>query len=91
MRGGRLCTRFLNYASIHKLPVLFVCENNLYSTESPLWTRQPPNTNLCERVKSFKVKAECVDGNDVMAVNQAATWWVERCRQGHGPAFMLNA
>ena len=48
----------LNFASIKKLPVLFVCENNLYATESPLSVRQAPETDLCERVRAFKV-----DGN----------------------------
>jgi TPP-dependent pyruvate/acetoin dehydrogenase alpha subunit len=78
----------LNYASIHKLPVLFVCENNLYSTESTLAIRQPPGTELCERVRSFKIRAEQVDGNDVYAVNDAASIAIAELRAGKGPVFL---
>lgn len=78
----------LNFASIHKLPVLLVCENNLYSTESPLSVRQPLGTELCERVRSFKVDAERVDGNDVFAVHAATARALERLRRGNGPAFL---
>lgn len=77
-----------NYASIHKLPVLFVCENNLYATESPMSVRQADGTDLCERVRSFKVRAERIDGNDVEAVYQAAQSAVKACRDGEGPVFL---
>lgn len=77
-----------NYASVHKLPVLFVCENNLYATESPMSVRQADGTDLCERVRSFKVRAERVDGNDVNAVHQAAQSAIEACRAGEGPVFL---
>jgi pyruvate dehydrogenase E1 component alpha subunit len=78
----------LNYASIKKLPVLFACENNLYATESPLSVRQAPNTELCERVRAFKVAAEQVDGNDVLEVYRATQNAVRQLRDGHGPFFL---
>jgi len=78
----------LNYASIKKLPVLYVCENNLYATESPLSVRQPEGTDLCDRVKSFKVATRRVDGNDVFAVYEAALDAVEHCRCGDGPFYL---
>lgn len=78
----------LNYASIKKLPVLFVCENNLYSTESPLSVRQAPGTDLCERVRAFKVHAERIDGNDVLEVYRTAQAAVAKLRRGEGPAFL---
>ena len=78
----------MNFASIRKLPVLFVCENNLYSTESPLSVRQPQDTQLCERVRAFKVRGEQVDGNEVSTVYQAALQAVEECRSGNGPVFL---
>ncbi|MEE8515458.1 MAG: thiamine pyrophosphate-dependent dehydrogenase E1 component subunit alpha [Alphaproteobacteria bacterium] len=78
----------LNYASIHALPVLFVCENNLYSTESPLDVRQPQGTDLCERTKAFKVESERIDGNDVVAVHQAAAQSLALIRDGGGPRFL---
>ena len=78
----------LNYASIKKLPVLFVCENNFYATESPLKTRQPNGTQLCERAQAFKVEALKVDGNDVEAVYKAADNAIQKIRKGSGPFFL---
>ena len=78
----------LNYASIKKLPVLFVCENNLYATESPLSVRQADGTDLCERARSFKVPASRIDGNDVDAVFKATKLAAEACRAGQGPTFL---
>ena len=78
----------LNYASVNRLPVLYVCENNFYSTESPLDMRQPKGTQLCDRAESFKVSAQKVDGNDVAAVRQAAARAVQSLRSGHGPFFL---
>jgi TPP-dependent pyruvate/acetoin dehydrogenase alpha subunit len=78
----------LNYASIHRLPVLFVCENNLYSTESGLAVRQPPGTELTERARAFKVGADQVDGNDVFAVFAAAQAALAAIREGAGPRFL---
>ena len=78
----------LNFAAIRKLPVLFICENNLYATESPLEVRQPHGTDLCERAKAFKVSAQRIDGNDVVAVAEAAHSMVQRARKGEGPFFL---
>jgi TPP-dependent pyruvate/acetoin dehydrogenase alpha subunit len=78
----------VNYASIKKLPVLFVCENNLYATESSLHVRQAPGTDLCERVRSFKVEANRIDGNDVLEVFQTVQAVLEKLRKGNGPYFL---
>ena len=78
----------LNFAAIRRLPVLFVCENNLYATESPLQVRQAKGTDLCERAKAFKVDSMKVDGNDVFAVFQAASDMVRQARDGEGPFFL---
>jgi pyruvate dehydrogenase E1 component alpha subunit len=78
----------LNYAAVNRLPVLFVCENNLYSTESSLSVRQPLGTELTERARAFKIYADKADGNDVMAVYEAAQRAVARARKGDGPAFL---
>lgn len=77
-----------NYAAIYKLPILFVCENNLYATESPLSVRQPQNTDLCERARSFKVNSLRVDGNDVLVVNKETRKIIEQLRHGNGPFFL---
>jgi pyruvate dehydrogenase E1 component alpha subunit len=78
----------LNYAAVKKLPVLFACENNLYATESPLSVRQAPGTDLCDRVRAFKVEAVRIDGNDVLEVHRTATDAVSTLRSGHGPVFI---
>lgn len=78
----------LNYAAINALPIIYICENNLYSTESPLAVRQPAGTELCARAQSFMVAAEKVDGNDVAAVYLAARRAVARARAGQGPSFV---
>jgi TPP-dependent pyruvate/acetoin dehydrogenase alpha subunit len=78
----------INFASIRKLPVIFACENNLYATESPLSVRQAEGSDLCERVRAFKVTSERLDGNDVAAVYDAALRAVEQARTGGGPVFL---
>jgi len=78
----------INYAAIKKLPVLFVCENNLYATESPLHVRQAPGTDLCDRVRAFKIESKRIDGNDVLEVFQTTQATVERLRSGDGPCFL---
>jgi TPP-dependent pyruvate/acetoin dehydrogenase alpha subunit len=78
----------LNFAAIQNLPVLFVCENNLYSTESPLSTRRAEGTSFTDRAKSMGVDATCIDGNDVMATHQITSEVVEKMRAGGGPFFL---
>ena len=78
----------INFASIRKLPVVFACENNLYATESPLSVRQAEGSDLCERVRAFKITSERLDGNDVAAVYDAALRAVEQARSGGGPVFL---
>lgn len=78
----------LNMAAIHRLPVLYVCENNGLSTESLPTGRQPAGAGLCERVRAFTIEAESVDGNDVEAVARAALAAVDACRAGRGPRFI---
>ncbi len=77
-----------NFASVQNLPVLFVCENNLYATESPMSVRQAAGTDLCDRVRTFKIRAEQIDGNDVHAVYQATKAAIAQIRAGHGPVFL---
>jgi TPP-dependent pyruvate/acetoin dehydrogenase alpha subunit len=78
----------INYAAVKKLPVLFVCENNLYATESPLSVRQAAGTDLCERVRAFKVGAHRIDGNDALEVFQNTKTVVDDIRAGKGPYFL---
>ncbi len=77
----------LNMASIWKLPVLFVCENNMYATEVPFAT-VAGNPVVAERAASYGMPGKRVDGNDVVAVYQAAGEAVRRARAGEGPTLL---
>ncbi len=78
----------MNFASLHSLPIIFVCENNGYSTHSSLSVRQPdrPISNLGI---AHNVPAEDVDGNDVMKVRNASEIAVNRARSGGGPTLLV--
>ena len=77
----------MNWAALKRLPVVFVCENNLYSTSSPLRVRQPA-VDIYKRAEGYGVPGVRVDGNDVTAVYQAAVDAVSRARAGDGPSFI---
>jgi 2-oxoisovalerate dehydrogenase E1 component len=77
----------LNLASIWKLPVLFVCENNQYATEVP-FTYASGNPNVGDRGPSYGIPSQILDGNDVMAVYEAAGAAIERARAGDGPTLL---
>lgn len=77
-----------NFASVHKLPAIFVCENNLYSVYTPLRERQP-HRPITELARAHGLAAVEVDGNDVFAVHRAGGELVARARRGEGPSFLL--
>jgi len=77
----------LNLASIWKLPVVFVCENNLYGEYSPLLTTTPIE-RLADRADAYAMAKAVVDGNDVLAVHATAAAAVERARAGDGPTLI---
>ena len=77
----------LNFASLKRLPVVFVCENNLWAAFSPLKDRQPP-VEIHERMKAYGIPSELVDGNDALAVHRAAAVAADRARRGHGPSLI---
>lgn len=77
----------VNFAVLKKLPVLFVCENNLFSVYSPLSVRQPTNRSICKMVEGIGCKAQNGNGNDVCEVYQAVHQSVEQMRSGSGPQF----
>ena len=77
----------LNLATAWKLPALFVCENNLYATEVPL-TKATGNPHIAARAAAYGLPGLAVDGNDVLAVYQAAGEAVARARAGGGPTLI---
>jgi pyruvate dehydrogenase E1 component alpha subunit len=77
----------LNLAALWKLPVLFLCENNLYAMGTRL-ERAQAQTDLSARARSYLMPADPVDGMDVLAVEAATTRAAETVRRGEGPAFL---
>ena len=77
----------LNIASVYRLPVLFVCENNLYSSHMQLLERRACD-NIDRAGEAHGLPGVRVDGSDVTAVYRAAAVAVERARRGEGPALL---
>jgi pyruvate dehydrogenase E1 component alpha subunit len=77
----------LNLAALYKLPLLFICENNLYSSHLHLEDRRVAD-NLYRAGEFHSVPGERVDGNDVQAVYQVAQTAVDRARSGEGPTLL---
>ncbi|MEE4543376.1 thiamine pyrophosphate-dependent dehydrogenase E1 component subunit alpha [Streptomyces sp. V4-01] len=78
----------LNFAQLHRLPVIYVCENNGYSLASPLAARQPEGTRITDWAARYGMPSVSADGNDVTAVRSAAAEAVAWCRAGRGPYFL---
>jgi acetoin:2,6-dichlorophenolindophenol oxidoreductase subunit alpha len=85
--GQGILYEVMNLAALWKLPVIYACENNLY-TEYTHYTETTAG-DILARGKAFGVQAESVDGQDVRAVYATAQNLVERARRGEGPAFLL--
>jgi pyruvate dehydrogenase E1 component alpha subunit len=77
----------LNFASLKKLPVVFVCENNFYATNSPQRARQP-NVSIAGRAAGFGIPGILKDGNDVVSVYETAGEAIARARAGEGPTLL---
>jgi pyruvate dehydrogenase E1 component subunit alpha len=77
----------MNLAALWQLPVLFVCENNLYSMGMAL-ERAEAETQVARKAAAYRIPAESVDGMDVVAVEAAARGAVEAIRAGGGPCFL---
>lgn len=77
----------LNFAALLKLPMLFICENNLYATHMPIDACRN-NRNISRIAKPFNIRTWRVDGNDVLKVYEAAGQAAALCRAGKGPAFI---
>ena len=77
----------LNLARVMELPVLFICENNLYSSHMDIFLRQPSNS-VKRFAEAHKVTSYLVDGNNVVDLLNVALSAVESARSGAGPAFI---
>ncbi len=77
----------LSFASLHRLPIIYVCENNLFSVHSPLEERQPPRP-IADLALAHAMPGESIDGNDVRVVASAAGEAIARARAGQGPTLL---
>jgi TPP-dependent pyruvate/acetoin dehydrogenase alpha subunit len=77
----------VNFATVQKLPVLYICNNNQYAYSTPL-SAQMACANVADRGPSYNMPAEIVDGNDVLAVHAAARRALEHIRAGEGPYLL---
>jgi TPP-dependent pyruvate/acetoin dehydrogenase alpha subunit len=78
----------LNFAALKKLPVVFVCENNLYSVYSPLSVRQPPGREIYRLAEGHGIPSFQGDGNNVVEVYEKSGEAIARARKGEGPTFL---
>lgn len=85
--GQGLFYEVMNMAQLWKLPVIYVCENNLYNE----YTHYTETTagELASRAEAFGIHSEIVDGQDVRIVYEIMQRLIERARRGEGPAFLL--
>jgi pyruvate dehydrogenase E1 component alpha subunit len=77
----------LNLASLWRLPVLFVCENNLYAMGMRL-ERAEAESDIHKKAEGYRIPSEVVDGMDVVAIEAAARRAVDAIRTGNGPCFL---
>ena len=77
----------LNMAATWDIPVIFVCENNLYATEMP-FAKATKNTNVASRAAAYGIPGVQVDGNNVLEVYEQTGEAVARARRGEGPTLI---
>jgi 2-oxoisovalerate dehydrogenase E1 component len=77
----------INFAAVRKAAAVFVCENNLYATATPL-AMATLNTDVASRAEAYGIPGVAVDGNDVLAVHEVMRVAVERARRGDGPTLI---
>jgi pyruvate dehydrogenase E1 component alpha subunit len=78
----------LNFSSVLKLPIVYLCNNNLYAYSTPL-EKQMAVENVADRASAYGMPAEIVDGNDVIAIYEATQRALEHARGGNGP-YMIE-
>jgi acetoin:2,6-dichlorophenolindophenol oxidoreductase subunit alpha len=78
----------LNLASVWRLPVLFICENNLYMEYTPIGSVTAADHPAADRAASYQLPGEVIDGNDVVLVAEAVGRAADRARSGDGPTVL---
>src|SRR5207344_1158713 len=78
----------LNLASVWRLPVLFICENNLYMEYTPISAVTAADNPAADRAPAYRMPGEVIDGNDVVLVRDAVQEAAVRARRGDGPTLI---
>jgi len=78
----------VNLAAVWSLPVVFVCENNLYMEYTPIHAVTPVEHPAADRAPAYGLEGLIVDGNDADAVYTMARYTIERARRGEGPSLV---
>ena len=81
------CHEAMNFAAIHRLPVIFFCENNRYAISVPL-SKQMAVDGIAERAEGYGMSAASVDGCDIEAVYEATSLAARQARAGRGPTLI---
>ena len=81
------CHEAMNFAGIHKLPVVFICENNKYAISVPQ-SKQMAVENVADRAAGYGMQGVVVDGTDILEVYRVTAEATERARKGLGPTFI---
>jgi TPP-dependent pyruvate/acetoin dehydrogenase alpha subunit len=77
----------INFAALHRLPVVFVCENNGFAIHEPL-SKRWASEDICSRVAAFGVPVHHIPDGDALAMREASFEAVARARRGEGPSFI---
>jgi acetoin:2,6-dichlorophenolindophenol oxidoreductase subunit alpha len=78
----------INLAAVWKLPVIFICENNLYMEYTPISSVTSVPNPAADRAAAYGLKGELIDGNDVIVVHDTVRQAVEKARAGDGPTVI---
>ena len=81
------CHEAMNFAGVHRLPVIFFCENNKYAISVPL-SKQVAGDSVAARAEGYDMPGVVVDGRDVVSVYEATTEAARRARSGEGPTLI---
>lgn len=77
----------LNFAALHDLPIVFLCENNKLAIHNPI-ERRWATDKICQRVAAYGIRTERVDSGDILEIRQKASDVIDGVRSGSGPAFI---
>lgn len=77
----------MNLACVRKLPIVFFCENNFFAKSTPI-ELSTAGGSIAARAKGYGIDGYCIDGNDVITVQQVAKEAIEYARSGEGPTFI---